>query len=153
VQALGRGLVGRAIAFDETWDRLTDLSQRPDAADFEGQLIYRCNLELSAADLSAGPLWLDLGQVFDAAQVQVNDAPPAIGCESPFVFDVSSALRPGLNRIAITVANRPENARRDPARPGGLPLPGRRLSRLTTGLLGPVRCITATAPATRWRIN
>jgi hypothetical protein len=152
VQAQGRGLDGRAIAFDETWDQLTDQSQRPDRADFAGRLIYRCEFELAAADGSAGPLWLDLGQVFDAAQVQVNDSAPATGCESPFVFDVSSALRSGLNRIAITVANRPENARRDPAHPGGLPLPGRRLTRLPTGLLGPVRCITASAPATRWQI-
>lgn len=153
VQAQGRGLGGRAIGLDETWDTLADLSQRSDVADFEGQIVYRCELELSDEDLRHGPLWLDLGSVFDAAQLQVNDATPVVGCEAPFVFDVHAALRPGHNRITIIVANRPENARRDPANPGGLPLPGRRLTRLPAGLLGPVRCITATAPATRWRIT
>jgi hypothetical protein len=153
VRAQGRGLGGRALDLDETWRSLQDLSQRPDVADFEGQVVYRCELELAEADLRAGPLWLDLGQVFDAAQVQINDAPAVTGCEAPFVFDAHAALRPGINRIRIAVANRPENARRDPARPGGLPLPGRRLTRLPTGLLGPVRCITATAPATRWHIT
>ncbi len=150
VQAKGRGLRGRAVALDEMWTALQDLSLRPDVADFEGQLMYSCDFELRAEDLDAGPLWLDLGRVFDAAQVQVNDATPVIGCEAPFLFDLHQALRPGTNRLSITVANRPENARRDPAKPGGLPLPGRRLTRLPTGLLGPVRCISATAPASRW---
>lgn len=153
VQARGRGLGGRAISFDTRWDQLQDLSQDPAAADFAGQLHYRTELHLTEADLRAGPLWLDLGQVHDAVQVRVNDTPPATACEAPFLIDVHAALRPGVNRLSITVANRPENARRDPSRPGGLPLPGRRLTRLPTGLLGPVRCISATAAATRWRIT
>lgn len=152
VQARGRGLGGRAITFDAIWPSLRDLSQDPDAADFAGQLNYHTEWSLTAEDLSAGPLWLDLGQVFDAAQVQVNDAAPVTACEAPFLLDLHRALKLGLNRITITVANRPENAHRDPARPGGLPLPGRRLTRLPTGLLGPVRCVTATASATRWSL-
>ena len=152
VQARGHGLGGRTIAFQADWPALQDLSLQADNADFAGTLVYRNELHLSQADLQRSPLWLDLGQVFDAAQLQVNDAPPVTGCEPPFVFDLHRALRPGPNQITVTVANRPENARRDPAHPGGLPLPGRRLTRLPTGLLGPVRCITATAPATRWRL-
>lgn len=153
VQARGRGLGGRAISFDAHWSELQDLSQDPVTAEFAGQLHYRTELHLTEADLRTGPWWLDLGQVFDAVQVRVNDAPPATACEAPFLIDVHAALRPGVNRLSITVANRPENARRDPAKPGGLPMPGRRLTRLPAGLLGPVRCTTATAAATRWRIT
>lgn len=150
VQGQGRGLGGRTIEFSATWPQLVDLSQQPAWADFAGQLVYRTVVTLTDDDLEAGPSWLDLGTVFDAARVQVNDAAPVTGCEPPFLFDLHRAWRPGPNRVTITVANRPENARRDPARPGGLPVPGRRLARLPTGLLGPVRCITAPAPATRW---
>lgn len=150
LQTQGRGLGGRVIEFTAQHMPLRDLSQHTDTADFAGQLVYRTEWTLGADQLRAGPLWLDLGTVHDAAQVQVNGAAPITGCEPPFLFDVHRALQPGLNSVTITVANRPENARRDPAQPGGLPLPGRRLSRLPTGLLGPVRCITAPAPATRW---
>ncbi len=153
VRARGRGLGGRVIHFDTRWDQLRDLSQDSGAADFAGQLTYQTEWALSDEDLGAGPLWLDLGTVCDAAQLQVNDAAPVTASEAPFLFDIHVALRPGRNRLSITVANRPENARRDPAKPSGLPLPGRRLTRLPTGLLGPVRCISATAPATRWRIT
>lgn len=153
VQAQGRGLGGRRIAFEQTWTELHDLSRQPALApwaDFAGQLHYRLDFELDGAALQAGPLWLDLGQVADAASVQLNDAPAVTGCEAPFVYDLAVALRPGRNRLHIRVANRPENACRDPQRPGGIPLPGRRLQRLPTGLLGPVRLFTANAPATRW---
>ena len=88
----------------------------------------------------------------DAAQVQLNACAPVVAPEGPFVFDVHRALRVGVNTLTITVANRLENARRDPARPGGIPLPGRRLSRLPTGLLGPVRLVPASAPFTRWQL-
>lgn len=152
VLARGRGLQGRAIAFQAQWADLQDLSQLPEYADFAGEIEYGCDIQLSENDLAAGPLWLDLGRVCDAAQVQLNGSAVATAPEAPFVIDISSALRTGTNQLRITVANRPENASRDPARPGGIPLPGRRLSRLPTSLLGPVRLITATAPATRWRL-
>jgi hypothetical protein len=150
VSAQGRGLHGRPIAFEEHWPGLRDLSQRDATADFAGCIVYTCTVDLTDTDLAQGPLWLDLGRVHDAASVQVNHSAPVIGCEGPFVFDIARGLRPGANIVRITVANRAENARRDPAHPGGIPIPGRRLSRLPTGLLGPVRLITPFAPATRW---
>jgi hypothetical protein len=153
LQAQGLGLNGRPIAFEDAAFSLQDLSQRADVADFAGQLNYTFRIELDATELAQGPLWLDLGRVADTAQVSVNGSAAATAPEAPFVFDIHSALRVGTNTLRVTVFNRPENARRDPARPGGLPIPGRRLSRLPTGLLGPVRLFTANAPATRWRIT
>lgn len=150
LHAQGQGQHGRPIRFEKDAVALHDLSQDAATADFAGALLYTLTVHLDPQDLAGGPLWLDLGHVCDTAAVQVNEHPPVIGCEGPFLFDIAAALRPGANRLCITVANRAENARRDPANPGGIPLPGRRLTRLPTGLLGPVRLISAPAPATRW---
>jgi alpha-L-rhamnosidase len=139
VSADGVGLGGRRIRFDANWDTLADLRNLADLADFAGLLRYTLQFELTSKDLAAGALLLDLGTAFDALSLQVNGDTPWMRSEGPFVFDVTRRLQAGTNTVVITVANVPENAHRDPARPGGLPLPGRRLTRLPTGLLGPVR--------------
>lgn len=137
----GVGLAGRRIRFDATWDSLNDLRNLADLADFAGQLRYTLTLDVTSAELAAGTLCLDLGTAHDALSLQVNGDTPWMRSEGPFVFDVTRRLQAGSNTLVITVANVPENAHRDPQRPGGLPLPGRRLTRLPTGLLGPVRLL------------
>jgi len=143
VSADGVGLAGRHIRFDATWDSLTDLRNLADIADFAGQLRYTLQFELTRDELKAGALVIDLGAAHDALSLQLNGDTPWMRSEGPFVFEVTDRLQVGTNTLVIVVANVPENAHRDPARPGGLPLPGRRLTRLPTGLLGPVRLRTA----------
>ncbi|HEY0954576.1 MAG TPA: glycosyl hydrolase [Roseateles sp.] len=143
VSADGVGLGGRRIRFASTWDTLTDLRNLSDIADFAGQLRYALQFELTRQQLDAGPLLLDLGVAHDALSLQLNGDTPWMRSEGPFVFEVTERLAVGTNTVEIVVANVPENAHRDPARPGGLPVPGRRLTRLPTGLLGPVRLRTA----------
>ncbi|MDT7837923.1 glycosyl hydrolase [Aquabacterium sp. OR-4] len=148
LSARGVGLGGRPIHFSAGADTLAGLRQHPELADFAGLLTYTLAFELSAAELAAteqpaGALWLDLGQAFDALSLQLNGDTPTPRSEGPFVFEVTRRLQAGTNTLTITVANVPENAHRDPLRPGGLPLPGRRLARLPTGLVGPVRLCAA----------
>ena len=143
VGADGVGLGGRHIRFDASWDALSDLRDMPDVADFAGQLRYTLQFELSREELKAGDLYLDLGTAHDALSLQLNGDTPWMRSEGPFVFEVTERLVVGTNTLEIVVANVPENAHRDPARPGGLPLPGRRLTRLPTGLIGPVLLRTA----------
>jgi hypothetical protein len=54
-----------------------------------------------------GRMVLDLGQVFSAAEVWVNGRSCGMRLWGPYVFDVSSALKPGENRIRVRVANLP----------------------------------------------
>lgn len=138
--ARGHGLGGRVIAFDAQL-ALGDLGRFAELADFAGQAHYVLDLMLTTDDLAHGPLSLDLGTVHDAASLRVDGGAPQQRTEAPFTFALGDTLAPGLHTLEITVANVPENAHRDPARPGGLPLPGRRLTRLPTGLLGPVRLL------------
>jgi len=138
LRARGRGLGGRSIQLDAGWPTLIDPRTLPELADFAGQLHYTLRFDLSADELAHGPLWLHPGTVHDALALRVNGGAPQYRAGGPLALELSGALQVGANVLEITVANAPENARRDPARPGGLPLPGRRLTRLPTGLLGPV---------------
>lgn len=152
VTLCGRGLHGRHVQETLAWDGLHDLSLDPERGDFAGQLHYRLSFDWTGP-LPSGPVLLDLGQVRDAASVQLNDSAWCALCEAPFVVDVAAALRAGTNSLCVQVGNVPENARRDPANPSGLPVPGRRLTRLPTGLLGPVQLRAATgAESHRWRL-
>ena len=154
VTLAGRGLHGRRIERSFSWGELHDLTGLDEVADFAGSIRYETTLDIPQASGYGGPLLLDLGEVRDAAIVQVDDLPPCVMPEGPFVVDLGDALvRPGPHRLRITVANVAENALRDPANPGGLPIPGRRLTRLPTGLLGPLRLRTAGADErVLWRL-
>lgn len=151
LRAEGQGLGGRPIALRCPIDIGSDLAELPGLADFAGLL--HCEAVLDG-DPALPDAVLELGAIAGAAQVQVDDRPPAMLTEAPFTLHVGTALAsPGPHRLRITLATLPENAWRDPARPGGLPLPGRRLTRLPCGLPGPVT-LRARAPAERcrWRL-
>jgi hypothetical protein len=63
---------------------------------------YRATVEV--AEVEPGAVYLlDLGRVFHAADVALNGAPVARLLFSPFVADVTRALRPGRNTIEVVV--------------------------------------------------
>ena len=66
---------------------------------------------------------LDLGKVCHAAEVWVNGQSVGARLWGPYVFDVSKALRPGMNELRIRVANLINNSYGD---------------KQESGLLGPV---------------
>ncbi|WP_327365579.1 glycosylhydrolase-like jelly roll fold domain-containing protein [Streptomyces sp. NBC_01217] len=90
---------------------------------FSGSATYTKDITLDRAVLDGRRLYLDLGTVREVAQVTVNGnvLPPALW--SPYVVDVTDALRPGTNHIAVRVSNTLSNERKKP---------------LPSGLLGPV---------------
>ncbi|MFD7406941.1 glycosylhydrolase-like jelly roll fold domain-containing protein [Streptomyces sp. NPDC059866] len=90
---------------------------------FSGSATYTKAIALDAAALESRRLHLDLGTVREVAQVTVNGTalPPALW--TPYVVDVTDALRPGTNHIAVRVSNTLSNERNKP---------------LPSGLLGPV---------------
>jgi hypothetical protein len=99
---------------------------------------YRSVLELESVGKDLRYL-LDLGRVFHAADVAVNGTPVATLLYSPFVAEITSALRPGRNTIEVTVRSPLLNRFIGLAERGDA-----RYSRfagrppLATGLLGPV---------------
>lgn len=94
----------------------TDLDPR-----YSGSGTYTKTFELSPDLLANGRrVRLDLGQVRDLAAVVVNDKPVQYLDSAPYSVDVTPALKPGQNTIAVTVTNTQTNAIEGNARASGL---------------------------------
>ena len=107
----------------------------------------------SGDDIAKGAhLWLDLGDVRELADVKVNDVDLGIFWKTPFKVDVTSAIKPGRNRIEIQVTNLWVNRMIGDQQPWAMKkyafadfMPYKADSPLLpSGLLGPVRLISAT---------
>ena len=75
-----------------------------DARGFSGIGTYRLEIAMTAEQVEADRLLLDLGTVRDLARVTVNGADCGIAWTPPFRVDVTSALRPGGNIVEVEVA-------------------------------------------------
>lgn len=74
---------------------------------FSGTATYRKSFGLPADSLAPGREWhFDLGMVKNIAEVSVNGRVFPDLWQPPFRVDVTTALKPGANDIAIAVTNR-----------------------------------------------
>jgi hypothetical protein len=83
---------------------LADLTRHQDPAVkyFSGTASYVIDFELP--DTST-PMHLDLGQVHDLARITLNGKDLGVLWHAPFALDISTALKPGKNRLEIAVTN------------------------------------------------
>jgi hypothetical protein len=89
-------------------DRLTSLSEQaaPDVRYFSGTATYRTSLTLGTeAAAGRNRFVLDLGDVRDLVRVVVNGTDLGILWHPPFQRDITAALRPGKNALALAVTN------------------------------------------------
>jgi len=139
------------------FDRLISWSESTDFGIkyFSGSATYSKTIEVPASAFAPGAhLWLDLGDVEDIADVSVNGKEQGIVWKTPFRIDVTQSLVPGSNRIVVRVTNLWVNRMIGDQQPwalkkyafadftpykAGSPL-------LPSGLLGPVRLLSVTAP-------
>lgn len=87
---------------------------------FSGSATYRTSLDLTDAQRKGRRLLLDLGDVREVAQVTVNGEVLPRALWSPYVVDVTDALRTGGNQIAVRVTNTLLNTRSKTPPPSGL---------------------------------
>jgi hypothetical protein len=122
---------------------------------YSGTATYTKTIEIPAEDIAQGAhLWLDLGDVRELADVRVNDVDLGILWKTPFRVDVTRALKPGANRVEIKVTNLWVNRMIGDQQPWAMKkyafadfMPYKADSPLLpSGLLGPVRLISATVP-------
>jgi hypothetical protein len=73
-------------------------------AGYWGEATYRKQFTMPARS-EADPVWLDLGMVQYAARVRLNGKVLGQRAWGPFRWDVSSALRTGVNVLEVDVAN------------------------------------------------
>ena len=98
----------RGAPSNANFDRLTSWSDSSDYGIkyFSGSASYAKTIDLPASVFVPGMhLWLDLGDVQNIAEVTINGKPQGIAWKTPFRIDITNALVPGTNQIAIKVTN------------------------------------------------
>jgi hypothetical protein len=147
----GPGLAAPAPA---TFGTLTSWheSDDPQIRYYSGSATYRASLAWPRRPAVGERVLLDLGRVHELAAVEVNGNPVGTAWHAPYRFDVTEALRPGRNEIAIRVVNLWPNRLIGDKQPGAKPVTFAPMSTYTaqspllpSGLLGPVRILTSRA--------
>jgi len=109
-------------------EKLIDWTKLEGYDRFSGTLVYEKELNVTPQMLDNGTWRLDLGKVYDFAEVFCNDISCGVRLWVPFRFpafsSVGLALKPGINRLRVAITNSMAN------RMGGESLP--------SGMLGPV---------------
>jgi hypothetical protein len=132
-------------------DKLSDWSHSDDLGVkyFSGVGTYTKTVQASSEWFKKGArLWVDLGDVKNLAIVSVNGKELGETWHAPYRVDATSALKPGVNQITITVVNAWVNRLIGDEQPGATKLtfadvkPYKANSPLLpSGLLGPVTVI------------
>ena len=119
---------------------------------FSGTGTYTRTVPIPASALGSGShIFLDLGDVRNLATITVNGTALGVAWHAPYRMDITRALKPGSNSIAIAVTNAWVNRMIGDLQPGAAQYtftdvkPYRANSPLLpSGLLGPVRLLTET---------
>jgi hypothetical protein len=96
-----------------------DWAQLPGWETFSGRLRFRASFRLTPAQLQQ-PLFLDLGQVGDIADVVLNGQTVGVRAWAPYVWEIGSICRAGDNQLEVRVANSMANRMEGLQRPSGL---------------------------------
>ncbi|BBI34800.1 glycosylhydrolase-like jelly roll fold domain-containing protein [Cohnella abietis] len=117
----------------DSWGALTSLrnmSSRELLPRFSGTIKYECEI---ACVEPHGPLWLDLGQVYETAEVWVNGKTAGVKLCAPYVWDISEFWMQGTNALVIEVTNTLAKDQQDWF--------SKFVQQEPSGMLGPVRLI------------
>src|SRR5690606_24648102 len=71
---------------------------------YSGAVRYAARFRLQAHKAN-GRLILDLGRVRGTAEASVNGAPVGVRVLAPYRFDLTGAVRPGVNELEVLVCN------------------------------------------------
>jgi hypothetical protein len=90
-----------------TFEKLEDWSKHADTSirHYSGTAIYRTTFDLPSLATRRSSLFLDLGHVSVMASVRLNDRDLGVVWCAPWRVEITGAIKPGVNRLEITVAN------------------------------------------------
>jgi hypothetical protein len=80
------------------------------------------------------PVILDAGRVGEVAEFRINGRPAGVRLAPPYLWDITTLVRPGKNTIELDVTNTAQSRWSDAFSRGNSP----------SGLLGPICFILAT---------
>ncbi|MDX1936614.1 MAG: glycosyl hydrolase [Flavihumibacter sp.] len=145
----------RGAPFTAKFNKLASWTDNADTGIkyFSGTATYTKTINASANWFTKdAELWLNLGDVKNIAELSVNGKPLGIVWKKPFRVNVTSALKPGNNKIEIKVTNLWVNRLIGDAQPGvtnkitytTMPFYQPDAPLLPAGLLGPVTIMAVT---------
>jgi len=86
--------------------KLADWTTLPGLGDFSGTGLYTIEADLPANFTGKNKMvFLDIGQVHDVAEVRVNGTKAGVAWMQPYRINVGGLLKPGKNKIQISVVN------------------------------------------------
>lgn len=116
---------------------------------FSGVATYTSSFDAPAGLKAGAPLWIDLGDVGDVAEVRLNGVLIGTAWHAPWRLDAGTALKSGRNTLEIKVANLWVNRLIGDAQPDAKKVAFAATSTYRpdaplrpSGLLGPVRLLT-----------
>ncbi|GHT43223.1 hypothetical protein AGMMS49965_16570 [Bacteroidia bacterium] len=91
------------IRFDKLirWDTHTD----PAIRHYSGTAEYTNTFTLTAGQYAGKRVWLDLGEMYNIAEVSVNGQSAGVWWQPPFSHDITELVKDGENRLQIKVVN------------------------------------------------
>jgi len=97
----------RGAPEDATYAKLTSFSESAieGIKYFSGVATYSNSFSMKKKDLKAGRIVLDLGKVYDLAEIIVNGQSMGVCWHAPYTIDITSAVKKGHNDINIKVVN------------------------------------------------
>lgn len=72
---------------------------------YSGTARYETYFDWDTAANKSIPVWIELGDVADIAEVYVNNVSCGIAWTPPYRLEITKALKPGINVLAIEVSN------------------------------------------------
>ena len=125
-----------------------NLNSDPGIAHFSGIATYRMAFDTPRDWMAGQPLWLDLGEVREIAELSVNGEPAGHVWHAPYHLEIGELIVPGTNFLEVKVANLWVNRLIGDAQPDVTPItwtglmaygPDAHLRR--SGLIGPVKLL------------
>ena len=141
---------GRGAPASATLPVLAPLDQHatPGIKYFSGIATYAQDFTTPRGWRPGQPLWLDLGEAREVAEVLVNGKSAGYAWHAPYRVDVAGVARPGRNRLEVRVANLWVNRLIGDAQAGAQKITWTALPTYTaqaplrrSGLIGPVRLL------------
>ena len=141
---------GRGAPASATFATLAPLDSNAESGIkyFSGIASYTSKFTAPKGWKAGQPLWIDLGEVRELAEVWVNGKPAGTAWHAPYRVDVSAVAKPGANQLEIRVANLWVNRLIGDAQPGAqkitwtaLPTYRADAPLRRSGLIGPVRVL------------
>ncbi len=141
---------GRGAPATATFATLAPLNEHAEAGIkyFSGTATYTNSFTAPKGWKPGQPLWLDLGEAREVAEVTVNGKVAGHAWHAPYRVDIGAAARPGRNTVQVRVANLWVNRLIGDAQPGARKITWTPLPSYTataplrrSGLIGPVRLL------------